>query len=129
MFHEGRLLIAQRYDADHQGGLWEFPGGKRQPDESFEDCLRREILEELGMEIAVGALLEEIVHGYSDRTVQLRFFRCGWIQYEPRPLGCQAWAWIARDELPRYVFPAADQRLLQRLREDLQLWRERRWQS
>jgi len=122
VFREGRLLIAQRYAADHQGGLWEFPGGKRQSQESFEACLEREIQEELGMEIEVGPMLEEITHAYPDRTVQLRFFRCTWSRHEPRPLGCQAWAWITRDELQDYAFPPADQQLLQRLYEDVELW-------
>jgi mutator protein MutT len=122
VFRDGKLLIAQRYETDHQGGLWEFPGGKRRPHECYESCLRREILEELGMEIEVGSVLEEITHAYPDRTVQLRFFLCTWSRREPRSLGCQAWAWITRDELLNYDFPPADRHLLRRLQEDAQLW-------
>ena len=122
MFHGGRLLVAQRFDTDHQGGLWEFPGGKRRAEESYEDCLRREIREELGMGIEVGAVLENITHRYPDRTVRLRFFCCTWTANEPRSLGCQAWAWVTREQLLSYAFPPADQRLLKRLQEDTGLW-------
>jgi mutator protein MutT len=122
VFHRGKLLVAQRFDTDHQGGLWEFPGGKRRAEESYEDCLRRELREELGIEIEVGAVLENITHQYPDRTVRLRFFCCTWTANEPRSLGCQAWTWVAREQLLSYAFPAADQRLLKRLQEDTGLW-------
>jgi mutator protein MutT len=54
VFRNGKLLITQRYPNAHLGGLWEFPGGKRECDESFEACLARELREELGIEAAVG---------------------------------------------------------------------------
>jgi mutator protein MutT len=112
VFRDGRLLITQRRPQDHLGGLWEFPGGKREPAESFEQCLRRELQEELGIEVTVGDLLESIIHAYPEKTVQLNFYRCAWERHEPRPLGCHALAWIAREELSAYEFPAADARLL-----------------
>ena len=117
VFRGGKLLITQRYPEAHQGGLWEFPGGKRNPDETFEACLVRELREELGIETCVHELLETIAHTYPDRTVLLKFFRCSLQQNEPRALGCPDFRWIARDELNRHDFPAADARLLERLRE------------
>ncbi len=122
VFRGGRLLITQRRPEDHQGGLWEFPGGKRHSEESYEECLRRELREELGMEVRVGRLLAEITHAYPDRTVRLRFFLCTWLRHEPRPIGCSALAWVLREELAGFRFPPADARLLQRLSADRSLW-------
>ena len=126
VFRDGKLLITQRHAHSHLGGCWEFPGGKRQPGESFEDCLRRELREELGIEVRVGALLEELTHEYPEKTVHLRFYRCELQRNEPRPLGCPAFRWITCSELGDYDFPAADARLLTRLRSDVALWTEPR---
>ena len=122
VFRGGLLLITQRRPGDHLGGLWEFPGGKRMPDESYEACLRRELGEELGIEVRVGDLLEEIVHAYAEKTVRLRFFACQLMEGEPTPIGCRAVAWIEREQLQDYPFPAADARLLDRLRSEPGFW-------
>ena len=122
IFRDGRLLITQRHAEAHLGGLWEFPGGKREADESFKDCLVRELREELGVEVEVGELLEEVTHAYPEKTVRLRFFLCHWIKHEPQPLGCAALRWVRREELKDYPFPAADARLLGKLAGDLSLW-------
>ncbi|HAM73865.1 MAG TPA: 8-oxo-dGTP diphosphatase MutT [Verrucomicrobiales bacterium] len=122
VFREGRLLISRRPEGAHLAGMWEFPGGKLEPGESHQDCLARELLEELGIEVSVGELIEEIVHVYPEKTVRLRFFRCGLAANEPRPIGCAAVEWIGAEELDSYVFPPADARLLERLRADRSLW-------
>jgi 8-oxo-dGTP diphosphatase len=123
VFRNGLLLIAQRHPQSHLGGLWEFPGGKRHADESFEDCLRRELREELDIEIEVNELFESITHTYPEKTVHLKFFRCAWLRNEPRAIGCQDFAWVARDQLSSYAFPAADERLLDKLLTTPDLWR------
>jgi mutator protein MutT len=115
VFRGGKLLITQRHAGAHLGGLWEFPGGKREPRETFEDCLVRELREELGIEVTVGELIETIEHDYPDKRVLLKFFRCDWEANEPRALGCPAFVWVAQNELSRFEFPAADARLLARL--------------
>jgi 8-oxo-dGTP diphosphatase len=115
IFHDGKLLITRRHTDAHLGGLWEFPGGKREANETFEECLVREIREELGMEIGVGELFEEITHAYEARTVHLKFFICKWTRGEPRTLGCAAFKWIGKNELAENKFPAADERLLEKL--------------
>jgi mutator protein MutT len=122
VFRGGLLLITQRRPQDHLGGLWEFPGGKRHPTESFEECLARELREELGIEVTVGELFDAITHEYPEKTAHLKFFRCAWRQNEPRPLGCQDIAWVSREQLAQYAFPAADQRLLQKLSTFPELW-------
>jgi 8-oxo-dGTP diphosphatase len=122
VFREGKLLIAQRHADAHLGGLWEFPGGKREPDETFEACLTRELREELGIEVAVGELVESLTHTYPEKTVHLKFYRCLWKQHEPQPLGCPAFKWVSAAELKDYDFPAADARLLEMLQRDKAIW-------
>ena len=124
VFRDGRLLIAQRHAQDHLGGLWEFPGGKRLRGESFAECLVRELREELGIEVAVGELVESLTHEYPEKTVHLKFYRCRWKQHEPQPLGCPAFKWVSAAELREYSFPAADARLLEKLSASPDLWRE-----
>src|SRR5476649_166622 len=116
IFHNGRLLITQRHATAHLGGLWEFPGGKREANETFEECLVREIREELGIEISAGELFEEITHAYPEKTVHLKFFICKSLSGVPQPLGCAAFQWIGRPELAGYEFPTADAQLLEKLR-------------
>ena len=131
IFRDGRLLITQRYADAHLGGLWEFPGGKREPNETFEQCLVRELREELGIEVNVGELVESVTHTYPSpvtphpslpKTVHLKFFRCEWLKNEPQPLGCLGFNWVSTEELGCRDFPAADARLLNRLRQDSALW-------
>lgn len=123
VFRKGKLLITQRPPAAHLGGLWEFPGGKRKPGESFKHCLVRELREELGIEVEVGRRVERVTHAYPDKTVCLDFFHCRWRAHEPRPLGCPAFRWIGREQLKKYAFPEADARLVRRLQRSPGLWR------
>jgi mutator protein MutT len=120
VFREGKLLITQRPPESHLGGLWEFPGGKRETGESFEQCLRRELVEELGIEVQVHELLEDLTHHYPERSVHLKFFRCRWLRHEPRAILCHDWKWIGLEQLPDFQFPAADARLLEKVRSDWQ---------
>ena len=124
VFRDGKLLIAQRHADAHLGGLWEFPGGKREPEETFEACLTRELREELGIEVAVGELVESLTHTYPEKTVHLKFYLCRWKQREPQPLGCPAFKWVSATELKDYAFPAADARLLDKLRHDKEIWEQ-----
>jgi mutator protein MutT len=115
IFRDGKLLITRRRAEAHLGGLWEFPGGKREPNETFEQCLVRELREELGVEVSVGELFEEVVHAYPGKTVHLKFFVCRLENGEPKTLGCTALKWVGKSELEKYTFPAADARLLDKL--------------
>lgn len=122
VFRGGKLLITQRHADAHLGGLWEFPGGKREAGETFEQCLVRELREELGIEVEVGELLESLTHTYPEKTVVLKFFRCRWLQNEPRALDCLDLKWVTARELSDYEFPAADARLLRTLQGSPDLW-------
>jgi mutator protein MutT len=115
VFRSGKLLITQRYPEAHLGGLWEFPGGKRHADETFEACLHRELMEELGIQVAVGDLVESIEHTYPEKKVLLKFFRCDWLSGEPQAIGCPAFRWITCADIDKYEFPPADARLLKKL--------------
>jgi mutator protein MutT len=122
LFHQGRLLITQRREEDHLGGLWEFPGGKLETGETLEDCLRRELQEELGVAIQVGVFWESVVYDYPEKSVDLRFFLCTLLQHEPQPISCQALRWIQKSELDLFPFPPADAQLLRRLKDTPNLW-------
>ena len=105
VFRDGKILITQRRSQDHLGDLWEFPGGKREAEESFENCLQRELREELGIEVAVGELVDTVTHQYPEKKVHLKFYRCVWVRNEPQPIGCQACAWVGMTQLADYSFP------------------------
>ena len=120
------LLITQRRPQDHFGGLWEFPGGKRHPDESDEDCLKRELMEELSIEVQIKGLIETVNHEYPEKAVCLKFFHCDWRAHEPRAIGCENFAWVSRKQLANYAFPAADARLLEMLSQNADLWQRDR---
>jgi mutator protein MutT len=122
IFRDHQLLIAQRHTKSHLGGLWEFPGGKREPGETFEKCLVREIREELGVEISVGRLFEDISHDYPEKSVHLKFFICQLRSGEPRPVDCAAVKWIEKSKLAAHEFPAADAQLLEKLKNPRMPW-------
>ncbi len=123
IFDHGKLLITQRRPDDHLPNLWEFPGGKVEPGETFQACLIREIAEELDIEIAVEELLEEITHSYPQKAVRLCFYHCRLIAGEPKAIHVQNWKWVTREDLEREEFPAADAKLIERLVSG-ELWKE-----
>jgi mutator protein MutT len=111
----GRILIARRRAGGHLGGLWEFPGGKRQAGEAPEAALVREIREELDAVVSVGELLEDVRWTYPEKTARLRFYRCT-VAGEPRAAEGQEIAWVSPGELDGFEFPPADAGLVSRLR-------------
>ncbi len=99
------------------GGLWEFPGGKCEPGESLEDCLRRELREELGVEITQPIPFHAVRHDYEHTEIELSFFRCSLARGEPRPLGCDQLRWVFPNQLMAYEFPPADAAVIRALQE------------
>ncbi len=119
----GRILICQRHDHDSFGGCWEFPGGKREPGESWEACLRRELREELGVAIRAIQFYGRMRHEFKDGTVSFRVFRCAIARGTPHPLDAQALKWVSPRELSQHQFPPANRRLIARLTSPFNLQR------
>ncbi len=112
----GRVLLARRHEHLHQGGLWEFPGGKLEVGESVSTALTRELKEELGIEASSGRPLIRVHHHYPEGAVLLDVWRIE--QWQGIPHGCenQAVEWVALDDLPKRSFPAADAPVISALR-------------
>lgn len=104
----GRVLLARRHEHAHQGGLWEFPGGKCEPGESVEAALARELHEELGIDIVDHRPLIRVDHHYPDRHVLLDVHRVERWHGEPHGREGQPLAWVDTAQLDRYPMPAAN---------------------
>ena len=110
-----QVLIACRPPRGLLGGLWEFPGGKQQAGEDLPACLRREICEELGAEIEVGAQLGVYQHAYTHFRVTLYAFRCTLLRGEPRPIQSVDVRWVSPAELSQFPMGKIDRQISQTL--------------
>lgn len=109
----GQILIAKRPDDAHQGGLWEFPGGKLETDEDRATGLRRELLEELGISVTQARPLIDIRHDYPDKSVRLDVWLVTGFNGEAHGAEGQPVCWVAPSELGNYSFPAANAPIVQ----------------
>lgn len=114
---EDQLLIAQRPLEGMLGGLWEFPGGKVEAGETLAAGLRREIEEELGVEIEVGELITVVKHSYTHFKITLHAFACRLERGQPQSLGVADWRWVPLPELATFPFPRTDQKIIAALRQ------------
>jgi len=105
---DGRVLIARRPEYKHQGGLWEFPGGKVEAGEAVDAALARELHEELGIRVTAARPLIQVRHDYPDQQVLLDVYEVGAFVGEPHGAEGQPLAWVAPRELPDYEFPEAN---------------------
>lgn len=108
----GRVFIQRRPEESLLGGLWELPGGKREPDEAIEDTCRRELREELSITVAVGQLVGKINHAYTHFRITLWAFDCRILKGTPVSLQGLETAWVSPDELQDYPFPRANRCIL-----------------
>jgi len=113
---QGRILLAKRPEAAHQGGLWEFPGGKLDPGEDLAGALRRECREELGIAVRGHRPLIRVEHRYPDRQVLLDVHRVIAYDGEPQGMEGQPLAWARPAELDDYPMPAADRPIVNAIR-------------
>lgn len=105
---DGRILLAQRPADKHQGGLWEFPGGKVEPGEAVPAALARELHEELGIRVEQARPLIEVRHDYPDLAVLLDVWEVSRFAGTPQGMEGQPLAWVTEDALDDYAFPAAN---------------------
>ncbi|RMD91572.1 MAG: A/G-specific adenine glycosylase [Calditrichaeota bacterium] len=119
IWHKGKLLIDQRPRDGLLGGLWEFPGGKQEPGETLEECLKREIEEELQIKVKVQGPFLTVKHAYSHFKITLHSFQCQYIGGDPKPKKAIAWKWVSPRELKKYAFPKANKKILDALLENL----------
>jgi mutator protein MutT len=115
----GKVLVCQRKDDDTFGGFWEFPGGKQECGETLEQCLARELREELNIAARPTDALTPIVHDYPHVLLRLHPFLCEHESGDPELLECQATRWISPSELRDYRFPPANESLIEEVIEQL----------
>src|SRR5215475_11666945 len=112
----GKILITQRLDNVHLAGLWEFPGGKVEAGESLQMALRREIREELGIEIRVDDKVLTLDYDYPTKSVRLHFFYCTVLDGDAQPLNVADLRWVSAHDIGNYQFPPADAEIINILR-------------
>ena len=109
------FLIAQRNAGDTLGSFWEFPGGKKESGECFEECVAREAMEELGIRVAVHEKFFDVRKHYNGRVIWLNFYLCSHISGEPKPIECQEVRWVDVAELRKVKFPPANAPVVEKL--------------
>jgi len=114
--HKGRILCTQRSESMTLPLKWEFPGGKIHDGESPEECLKRELREELGVEISVREGLPETTHHYPAFSVTLHPFICGIVSGKITLHEHNAYVWLRRGELHSLDWAEADWPIIQGLR-------------
>ncbi len=112
-----QFLISQRKKNDSFGNYWEFPGGKKNDGETFEECVVREAMEETGITIKVEQKLMEIRRPYTQKIIWLNFYLCSLVSGEPQALECQKTQWSDVAELHHFKFPPANEKVIRRLME------------
>jgi 8-oxo-dGTP diphosphatase len=112
---DGRLLLSRRRPDQSLPGCWEFPGGKVEPGEAPVAALAREIEEELGCTVEVGAIDEVVFHAYERFDLYMLVYRATLLSGQPRPVQVAEVAWFTPAELPGLQLPPADYPLARRL--------------
>jgi 8-oxo-dGTP diphosphatase len=113
-----RVLIARR-ESGHLAGKWEFPGGKLEPGESPEQCLAREIREELGIEVCVGDIFAVVYHEYEFGPILLLAYECKLAGKNALPQG-DGVRWVSREDLEEFDFAPADLPIMRKVRQLLE---------
>ena len=103
-----KVLIARRGPTQKLAGLWEFPGGKLEPGETPEGCLAREIAEEFGVDVRVGAFLASSLHDHDHAVIDLRAYQVEWPDTEYQPVEHDDVRWVQGGEILGYELAPAD---------------------
>ena len=118
----GNFLITQRLDNDKFAGLWEFPGGKQEKGETLEECLSREIIEELNLQIFIKKHLLNVEHSYKEAKITLHVFDCQVVGGTPENKEVQNWKWVDFSTVKNYQLTAADEVVIEKLRDCFDLF-------
>jgi len=118
IIHAGKVLLAKRPSKGLLGGMWEFPGGKQELNESLKTCLRRELQEELGVQVDVGAAFGIYNHAYTHFRITLHAFHCELKRGEPQPIQAAALAWVGPADLDKYPMGKVDRQIARKLVSD-----------
>jgi 8-oxo-dGTP diphosphatase len=110
-----KVLVAQRMEGALRGLLWEFPGGKVKEGEDPREALRRELKEELDVDVEVGKILEVVFHTYPEYPILLLTYHCRIKKGVPKPIGCHDLRWVSLEELNELAMPPADEPIRKRL--------------
>jgi mutator protein MutT len=117
LIHNGKVLIATRPKGKLLAGLWEFPGGKLEPGEDERTCLKREFMEELGVEVAVRPYFYKTFTDEDGLDILLTFHRCSLLLGEVNALEGQDFKWVDAEDLDKYEFPRANREVIEILKE------------
>lgn len=115
IWRDDHILIDRRKKDDMLGGLWEFPGGKVEDGESYEQTVVREIKEELDIDVRVRSHLGTIEHQYSHFTITMHAYHCAFVSGEPRAVECDDWRWVKTEQLQEFAFPRANGKIIELL--------------
>lgn len=115
IWDNNKFMICQRPENKARGLLWEFVGGKVEPNETKEQALIRECQEELDITLEVGKVFLDVVHEYPDITVHLTLFNAVISEGEPKLLEHNDLRWITPKEIPQYDFCPADEEILRKI--------------
>jgi A/G-specific adenine glycosylase len=112
VWKDGRVLIGRRKPTGLLGGLWEFPGGKHRRSESLDDTVKREVLEETGVQVEVVRPLLTVEHAYTHFRITLHAYECRYLSGDATPIGCDACKWVTPRQLKNYAFPKANHKII-----------------
>jgi 8-oxo-dGTP diphosphatase len=121
MIRDGKVLIAQRQAGSHMEYRWEFPGGKLEPYETPEECIVREIKEEMDIDIEVIDIYKAVKFKYDDRDILLLCYLCRILKGDGKALECNDFRWVTKDELKSFDFVPADLPIIEKLINDKRL--------
>jgi 8-oxo-dGTP diphosphatase len=107
----GRILVAQREKNDEWGLYWEFPGGTLEEDEGPQECIKRELREELGIEVEVEEIREAAFKRYEGFNILLLAYHCTITEGTPSAIRCRAVRWVGKEELMGLPMPPADEEM------------------